>query len=64
MLENIQTKLDALTDKDTLQMARNICPYPLELELVPFFENYWAPTIDMYHGEKALPICIYTILIH
>lgn len=46
ILKDIQTKLDALTYKDTLQKARVMRPYPPNLDLVPFFETYRVSNID------------------
>lgn len=51
VLEDIHTKLDALTHKDTSQKAGIIRPYPSEYDLVPFLKSYQVPTIDKYHGK-------------
>lgn len=53
VLEDIQTKLNALTHKETIQKVGIICPYPLEWDLIPFLDNYHALTIDKYYRKGS-----------
>lgn len=46
VLEGIQTKLDALTHKDTLQKVKIVHLHLPEWDLVPFPETYQAPNIN------------------
>lgn len=52
-LEDIQSKLNTLTHKATIQKVRIISPYLLEWNLIPFPENYRVPNIDKYHGKGS-----------
>lgn len=53
VLEDVQTKLDALTHKDTLQKVGIMHPYPSEWDLIPFLETYRALNINKYHRKGS-----------
>lgn len=59
VLEDIQTKLDVFTHKDTLPKKGIMLPYTLKWDLISFSDTFQAPNINKYSRKGSPNMHIY-----